>query len=476
MVRRATTRIWLTLRLVAQGDTTRAWLPAVCLLTLLVGGFGALIVRSQEQSRAELEERYALRVALSSRFVSSYVAELHAREWAHASELLSDPVVSPARFGLVSRAFGFDVSVLLDSEGRVLNIVPAKPELIGQRLDGKYEHLRSAVRGSAAVSNVVPSAARAEAIVAFAEPFDTPSGRRVFSGGVPIRKSPLAAFLANALPFEGAHAYLIDGVGKMIVAGGPEAEPIAPMLATQDPRGTVTVAGREYRVAAQPVAETAWSLFTLAPREQLFASPSGPKRWLPWLVLGAFALASAAALALLGKLLRRKAELAHLAAHDPLTGTINRRALERAFSRLTSDPLASEGRVGILLIDLDNFSEVNESYGYAAGDELLCRVAETLRVTVRPSDVVARIGGDKFAVLLAGVDDDRAHEIGERIAATLDDVLFPLVDAIEVRARCSVGVALAEVEDPIGRVLARADSALYEAKSFRRKGLHTATA
>lgn len=118
MVRRATTRIWLTLRLVAQGDTTRAWLPAVCLLTLLVGGFGALIVRSQEQSRAELEERYALRVALSSRFVSSYVAELHAREWAHASELLSDPVVSPARFGLVSRAFGFDVSVLLDSEGR----------------------------------------------------------------------------------------------------------------------------------------------------------------------------------------------------------------------------------------------------------------------------------------------------------------------------------------------------------------------
>ena len=452
------------------------WLPAICLLTLLIGGMGVLLAGSQEQSRAELVERYELRAALASRFVSSYVAEVQTRESAHAAELLSGAVVSPARFRLVSRAFGFDAAVLLDSDGRALSIVPPKPELIGTDLAGKYEHLQSAASGRSAVSDVVLSAARAEPIVAFAVPFETPYGGRVFSGGVPLRKSPIAAFLASSLPFKGAHAYLIDGGGTMIVAGGGEATPIALPPATRDPSGVLAVAGKKYRFSSHPVAETPWRLFTLAPSEQLFAPLNGPKRWFPWFVLGGFALASAAALALLGKLIRRKAELAHLAAHDPLTGTVNRRALEQAFSQLISDASASDGLVGVLLVDLDNFSEVNQGYGYAAGDELLCRFAETLRVTVRPSDVVARIGGDKFAVLLADVDDHRAREIAERVVATFDDVLFPIVDAIEVRAHCSVGVAFAEIEDPIASVLARADSALYEAKSVRRTGWHPATA
>ena len=93
--------------------------------------------------------------------------------------------------------------------GRVLHTVPADPAVVGQDLTGRYEHLRIAVRqGRPAVSQVVPSAVRHEQVVAFAVPFDTPSGRRVFSGAVAITDSPLSKYLASAWTLAGIKVQL----------------------------------------------------------------------------------------------------------------------------------------------------------------------------------------------------------------------------------------------------------------------------
>jgi len=453
-----------------RSDLTRVLLPAVCLLALLVGGMGVLLLRGQEQARIQLEQRYALRGALASRFVGSYVRDVQKRETAHATKLLAGRSVTTPRFTLVSRAFGFDAAVLLDARGRVLNSLPAKPELIGVRLDRKYAHLRAALAGASAVSGVVPSAARAESIVAFAVPFETPFGRRVFSGGVLIATSPLAPYLDNTLPFAGAHAYLIDAGGAVIVGGGSDVRALARPPETAGSSGAVEVANSEYRFVSEPVPGTTWRLLTLAPSAQLFAPLSGPKQWIPWLVLLAFALASAAALGLLRKLMRQKAELAHLATHDALTGVLNRRMLERAYRRLAFEARRSGSAVGVLAIDLDYFKDVNDTYGHAAGDDVLRGVAEALLTTVRPFDVVARIGGDEFVVLLADVDRQQADAVAERVVRTLAELVFPALGAVELRVRCSAGIALSGHDDGIESVLARADGALYEAKSVGRNG------
>jgi len=457
-----------------RSELMRVWLPAVCLLTALVGGMGFLLLRGQGQARVQLEERYALRGVLASRFVSSYVRDVQARETAYATNLLAGREVTAAEFALVSRTFGFDAAVLLDGEGRALNVLPAKPELIGKRLDGKYAHLRAAVAGRSAVSGVVPSAARAEPIVALAVPFETPFGRRVFSGGTPIATTPLGPYLDNTLPFKGAHAYLIDAEGTVIADGGSDALPLPPQ--TRGRAGDITVAGKEFRFAAQPVPGTSWRLLTLAPSAQLLAPLSGPKQWIPWVVLLAFALASSAALWLLRKLIRQRAELAHLATHDPLTGALNRRTLERAYSRLAFEAELAGTAVGVLTIDLDHFKDVNDTFGHAAGDDVLRGVAETLLTTVRPSDIVARIGGDEFVVLLASVDQQQADMVAARVVQTLARIIFPALGAIELRARCSAGLALAGQHDTMDSTLSRADSALYQAKAVGRNNWRPAAA
>lgn len=166
--------------------------------------------------------------------------------------------------------------------------------------------------------------------------------------------------------------------------------------------------------------------------------------------------------------IQAKQRLELLAHFDPLTALPNRALFFDRLDRLISHATRYRETFAILFIDLDRFKEVNDSFGHAAGDLLLTRVAERLRDTVRASDTVARVGGDEFTVLLS------------RIAAAADaeQVANKIVDAISEpfqlgSQRCSIGACVGislfpEDGTDVDTLLKEADAAMYQAKQSGR--------
>jgi hypothetical protein len=173
------------------------------------------LAASQTHARHQVDRRFEARVASGTVFSSLYVHDIFAREGGQATTWLTGRA-TPVSLERAAEAVGFSASVLLDRDGRVLRAVPSKPGLVGQVITGKYPHLAAAVNGRAAVPNVVPSAARGVAVVGFAVPFDTPSGRRVFSGAFDISKTPLGAYMSHMIGTPGKHVYLVDATGSLI--------------------------------------------------------------------------------------------------------------------------------------------------------------------------------------------------------------------------------------------------------------------
>jgi len=159
-------------------------------------------------------------------------------------------------------------------------------------------------------------------------------------------------------------------------------------------------------------------------------------------------------------------QLAHQAFHDPVTGLANR----ALFSDRVEHALMRSQRgfpdIAVVFIDLDDFKTVNDSLGHAAGDSVLQEVARRLRIAVRPTDTVARFGGDEFAVLLEGVNDSAmAADAAARILHALE--LAYEIDGKQVFPRASVGICLVDRQDAVpeaAELLRNADVAMYMAK------------
>ena len=150
------------------------------------------------------------------------------------------------------------------------------------------------------------------------------------------------------------------------------------------------------------------------------------------------------------------------ASQDPLTGLANRRTFTTMLQQA-----ADEGRqVAVLLLDINGFKQLNDTFGHVYGDSVLEVIAKRLRSAARPGDLVARLGGDEFAIIAWDVDHGMCSDIGRRIANALDtDVV---ANGQRHRVHVSVGAALlpSDCDNPKG-LLQHADRAMYQAKAAR---------
>ncbi len=169
------------------------------------------------------------------------------------------------------------------------------------------------------------------------------------------------------------------------------------------------------------------------------------------------------------------AEMARLAFHDRLTGLPNRVLLERHLALALPRALRTERSVVVLFVDLDRFKQVNDTLGHAAGDELLRQVAARLRATIRPGDIVGRLSGDEFAIILPGlaaVED--AAGLAERITECFAEPFR--LDGTDVRIGTSVGLSATRTR--AGRtaedLLRKADAAMYRHKQRGRSAVTAA--
>ena len=165
-------------------------------------------------------------------------------------------------------------------------------------------------------------------------------------------------------------------------------------------------------------------------------------------------------------LTQANADLLNLATHDALTGVYNRRRFDE---KLAENSLLFQrtGRTfALLLIDADYFKRVNDTYGHAVGDEVLCQLAALIESNTRATDFVARYGGEEFAVLLPEVEEpDSPDVVAEKIRAAVAAATFATVGHVTV----SIGVSIAESADrDSSALLKRADMHLYQAKGAGR--------
>ncbi|MGO4809593.1 diguanylate cyclase [Cupriavidus sp. 2MCAB6] len=161
--------------------------------------------------------------------------------------------------------------------------------------------------------------------------------------------------------------------------------------------------------------------------------------------------------------------LAHRASHDSLTGLLNRAAFEDALQRTVRLATATKTHAGVLYLDSDAFKEINDSFGHAAGDEVLFDIAQRIRSCVREGDVVARLGGDEFAVLVTALRKPAdIIQVAEHILIRMRDPV-QLSSGTRIDASLSIGLSVFPVHAQTAAALLRtADEAMYQAK--RRSG------
>jgi diguanylate cyclase (GGDEF)-like protein len=165
-----------------------------------------------------------------------------------------------------------------------------------------------------------------------------------------------------------------------------------------------------------------------------------------------------------------EARIRHLAYHDPLTGLPNRALFQDRLQQALAQAGRYEEQVGLLLLDLDRFKDVNDTLGHDAGDALLREVARRLLGCVRESDTVARLGGDEFAVVLPRLaGPGAAAEVARKIASALGEPAAHADGLIHSGASVGITVSPGDGDQP-GQLLKNADIALYRAKAEGRGG------
>ena len=492
--------------------------------------------------------------------------------------------------------------------------------MIGTQIAPRYTHLRLALTGVPTVSDVVPSAARADPVIGFAIPFDAPDGRRVFSGAYAIADTPLQPFITGALTsFRTGRVYLVDSTAKLIATdrtqqiGLPLRQvdaQLADHLSAAGGSGSLTSGfleaqsntaegddggGVQRYVVGGAVEGTPWRLVLVLDTSELYRTLTVSQIWMPWVALLLFTIMALAMVGLVIRSYARRAEaeaehasrqailetaadayiemddagrvkdwntaaarlfgwraeeavgqpvsaliipprdreahdtalagfletgVTHLPTHpmgrtarhrdghelpieltvsrtqwlgswrfhafarditerleheqqlhdlaltDALTGLANRRAFLDRLDQAHARARRHKTRLAVVYADVDHFKSINDTYGHAAGDAILCQVAERLRSQFRTEDTIGRLGGDEFAVVcedLVTTPDTLGRRIHEALASPYSFRGEPIL------ATVSIGVAVPQAEESTEHLLERADSTMYRAKAADRQ-------
>jgi diguanylate cyclase (GGDEF)-like protein len=164
------------------------------------------------------------------------------------------------------------------------------------------------------------------------------------------------------------------------------------------------------------------------------------------------------------QLQERVEQLDHLAHQDSLIDLPNRRGFLRELDRLIARVSRYDAKAAMLYVDVDGLKTINDGCGHLAGDQALIQVAGLLASGVRKSDVVARIGGDEFGILLENADEASAHETAARLIDMIAGCEF-LHDGESLPLSVAIGVGMIEASDTAESVMARADHEMYRRKA-----------
>jgi two-component system, cell cycle response regulator len=159
----------------------------------------------------------------------------------------------------------------------------------------------------------------------------------------------------------------------------------------------------------------------------------------------------------------RSESLEYAALTDSLTGTHNRRYFDDALKEYLREFARIDKPVGLMVLDLDHFKQVNDSHGHDAGDEVLRQVARSLRDLTRYHDVVARLGGEEFAIVAPNMSEEALTRLAERIRRAISALVVSAGNA-RLRVSVSVGLAVWDGKESVEEFYRRADKMLYQAK------------
>jgi diguanylate cyclase (GGDEF)-like protein/PAS domain S-box-containing protein len=165
--------------------------------------------------------------------------------------------------------------------------------------------------------------------------------------------------------------------------------------------------------------------------------------------------------------LKAARELEILATTDSLTGLVNRRYFLELAEKEVERANRYRRSLALFTLDLDHFKRINDTLGHGAGDEVLRRVAETCRETLRGADTIGRLGGEELAILVPETGADGAIRLGERLRSAIAGLTVPVRRGV-VRVTTSLGAAILWPDESLEDFLTRSDNALYEAKRLGR--------
>ncbi len=162
-------------------------------------------------------------------------------------------------------------------------------------------------------------------------------------------------------------------------------------------------------------------------------------------------------------------QLRQLAALDPLTGVLNRRAFVQGYREQRTQPRLRKQAITVLVLDLDHFKKINDTWGHAAGDKILVTFAGTVQACLRGTDLLGRFGGEEFVALLHGCGQADAEAIAERVRATVASTIVHVEGGHGLTMTVSIGIATCDtLPETLDALIAAADKALYVAKAAGR--------